>query len=510
MKKLTAFLFIVVALVITFFYVRENFDFQKKEDTQVSPVFMIEEEDDVTEEKESEVQTIDNSTMFAYIPLRYDETLLQTYPVSITANYATDEIEDQVCAVRKAGSQLITLVLALYNKEYSSYYRAMEIPTKVSRVNTLSVSAEDIVGNHQKALSYSGFSDDHKTVMQIFQSDYEDNNTDNISFLMIGDFVTDGTITIAEAERSEDYSRRQTAGTACTIVETRPATGSANALDQIQIEYRYNQRTRSYEQASESRIPGKTVNAQEIKKILDGTTATFSSFLNGLWCKTENDSNGLSRFMFFNPIQKEVICLFDDTQEIFSWDSDWLRSNGMSISTANASVSAVTRRFDITLVGLDEIRIRSTDTVGMTISEESLWDGNYKKMTNANGILLQPEVKKVMDTTELAELLEPTDHIWITQDNYLIRFTKQHWTAEKNGVTSSGIFALSIVLSQPVIEFRSNVSNPRFDGCYLVSTENTTDDYDVLTLQPVIQTAEKLVATGDYIRLDREKEKAGQ
>ena len=44
------------------------------------------------------------------------------------------------------------------------------------------------------------------------------------------------------------------------------------------------------------------------------------------------------------------------------------------------------RRFDISLVGVDEIKITLRDDIKLLIKESNLWDGNYKKFQSQSTI----------------------------------------------------------------------------------------------------------------------------
>ena len=127
-------------------------------------------------------------------------------------------------------------------------------------------------------------------------------------------------------------------------------------------------------------MTGSRIAARELARIQDGTVETFADFLDGLWYKTSSAQSGI-RYLFFDHAQKEVIFLYDDTEEVYAWEDSNLRRSGIYITTTNKSITNMQRRCDISLAGIDEVRIHIIDDVRMIIKENNLWDGSYRKMT---------------------------------------------------------------------------------------------------------------------------------
>ena len=54
----------------------------------------------------------------------------------LTVDFDGDTFDDQVVAVRKAGSPYLFLIVGLYNPDTNSYGRSAEIATEISKVRT--------------------------------------------------------------------------------------------------------------------------------------------------------------------------------------------------------------------------------------------------------------------------------------------------------------------------------------------------------------------------------------
>ena len=102
-------------------------------------------------ENESETTAIsgENVMMTSFIPLLSTETLIS----ALTLDFDGDNLDDQIVAVHKAGSENLYLIAGLYNSESNSYERVAEISTDISRERTFSFNSVDMIGNTGTRLS---------------------------------------------------------------------------------------------------------------------------------------------------------------------------------------------------------------------------------------------------------------------------------------------------------------------------------------------------------------------
>ena len=114
MKKLVIFLFAVITLLLIGFYVYQQFSVEEVVETQHSkviiPVSNAEAQSVTTEESYDSV----SETIISYIPLQSDETLLHAYSVSLAKAQTGDQVDDQVCVVKKSGNDKLILLVGLY------------------------------------------------------------------------------------------------------------------------------------------------------------------------------------------------------------------------------------------------------------------------------------------------------------------------------------------------------------------------------------------------------------
>ena len=498
MKKLTIVIFLIVAGVLAYFYFNKPAEKteEKTENITYSKVvvptnYSLTSEDDETSSVQQE-----ESAFISHIQLLPGETLLQTYEAVLSNHSKQDQMDDQISAVKKTGKENVFLLIGIYDAATNSYIRSAEIETEITKFSTFSLSFIDLIGNHTNSIIYTGFSDNNRTILKAYQPK---ERAESFFLTCIVDLSTEGTFSIQTPQRSDSYQMGRSTGESFQIIEYSPDQNS-NSLDQIQSTYNWNPNLETYEKISSRKIPGNQINSQELAKILDGTTSTFSKFLSGVWYKTTKDEDG-QRYIYFNPEEKEIVCFMDETQEVYSWNSDWMRRYGLSMTTKNKSTAAVSRQIDTTLVATNEIKVVVTDELRMNIAEGSLWSGNFKKQTQ-----MIEEHQEESINTPIGEYLADSEKPWVIQDEYFITFKGSEWISESTEGKTSGIFVTSSVFGTELIQFRSPYENPILNGIFITKKDTTSrQDRDILVLQGTEITTSGLVPTGDQIFLERKR-----
>lgn len=446
MKRLVTVVFVIFAVVLTFLFIKGE-----PEETQdnvitraktITPISGIEEQENTSANK----VYAEDSSLISLIPLRSDETLLNTLGI----DFDSDGYDDQINAIKKTNNPYIFLLIGLYNPFRGQYDRTTEIKTEIIQTQTFSFTCMDIIGNHTNTLIYSGFSETGESIMKIFLPQKSGNN---FSIDMIGDFRSDGSIFVQQLDRYDSYEAQQATGVSFPVwVYSSDAFTGGNTLDQLQTMYVWNQTQRRFVKSTENRVVENKVASKELSRIQDGTVETFTGHLNGLWYKTSTTSEKI-RYIFFNPENKEIIFQTDDSQEVYTWVSSTLRRNGIYLSAVNSSINNLTRLIDISLTGIDEIKIRNQDDVRMPIKESNLWDGQYKKQTSKNVFTNNAEKK-----LDIQNLLEKQGK-WLANGTVQIEFTDGKYNL--NGKT--GRIATSQYGQTNILQLKGTTEEPFFD-----------------------------------------------
>ena len=246
-------------------------------------------------------------------------------------------------------------------------------------------------------------------------------------------------------------------------------------FEQIQTTYEWNKRTSVYEPTSTTRLSSKKIAAKELARILDGTASTFRNFLDGMWYRTSNTEE--PRYLFFDPKSEEIIFFDQAIQEVYDWLNNTLRRNGIHITASNKSISNLVRYFDITLVSVDEIRVRVRDDVRMVIGTDTLWDGVYKKTSqNINSVKT-----KLSEKPSIINLIEEGSGKWKFQDS-TVAFAEKSFTLTKNTTKFTGVYTTTTLFNTDLIQFRADDENCHLNGFFMYKINEDRIDFIPVTV----------------------------
>ncbi len=477
-RNITILLFFLAAAILLFLFLGKEI-FIKNDSSTVRARTVI----PITNKEEQSLAVLQNSSpddpsLTSLISLQVDEILIN----AISFDFNSDGYEDQVIAVKKANNPYIVIVTGLYNLNRMTYERFFQYQTKISQSKTFSLSTMDLTGSQKSNLIYTGFTDQNESVLEAFtlvpiSPGYE--------LRQIVSLYSEGTILIQQPQAKGSLFYEQAESLTYPImVYSTEITTDKDTFDQLQTIYEWSDVSQSYIKGSETRVPGKKIEATELAKIQDGTIESFAGFLNGLWALS-NQKNLTTQYLFFNYPAKEIIFSQENTQEVYSWINSTLRRNGIYLSTVNTSISNLTRYFDISLVSLDEVKIKINDDVGMVINSDTLWDGTYKKVFEKNMQTTGTESKG----KELLEELEKTE-FWTVMETDTITFSKGNYSFASGSAVETGMYSQKVVNSQVLVQMRSDSETSLFGGFYSIEKKDA-----VLYLQPVKMTADGVISS---------------
>lgn len=472
MKKLIPVAFVLVAALLAFFAFSKNLFVEDKEISRAKIVVPVVDEN--SDEAKNQNDFEDDLAKSSFIQLANGETLIGTEEFDVDG----DTFEDQVNIVKTASSPFITLIVALYNPETTNYERSYYITTNISQVKTFVCTGIDVIGKHQKSLVYQGVTDDGKISMVILHGRRTGKTSNDFEMDVLGSFESDGTIFIQQTPRNESYELSHADGEPFPVwvyssenfdSDEKSSSARNSTLDQIQTMYVWSEKENKFVESRSVRIAGSRIAANQLAKIQDGTVETFAKFLDGLWYKTENEGNEI-RYIYFDYENSEIIFEQGGSEEVYSWMNSNLRRNGIYFSAVNKTIESLQRRFDISLVNVDEIRIKLQDDVRMLISESTLWDGNYKKLeakADSKSSQNENDEQKV-----LKKLNEQSN--WIANDGTILKFSNNSYTATEEKSFDEGRFTTLDIAGKTLLQFRSSNENPFFQGSYLPEFLKTT------------------------------------
>ena len=458
-SSLAAILAVVITLRLTVF---------RKNSTVRSKVIVPVSEDAKKKLAEETNLSGDSVMMTSLIPLLSTETLMST----LVLDFDGDNLDDQIVAVYKAGSDKLYLIVGLYNSTTNSYERAGEIATDISKTRTFSFNAIDMIGNHRNALVYQGVNSKGDSIMKIYLCH---KRREVVELDKIGDFQSDGTIFIVQTERSEAYELSQTRGQAFSVWvyssdKSEEQDSSTAVVSQIQTEYTWDEESGKYVQKRQLKVTGSRLAARELARIQNGNVDTFAEYLNGFWYKT-SANGGESYYIYFNYADREIIFLSGDTEGVYSWEPSSLRRSGIYLTVVNSIISSMKRRLDIMLTGVNEVYVHVHEDVGLLIKETNHWDGTYKKMSFQNSFA---EEKTQYPHTEYAAAFSKNPE-WEDDSGKNYTFSDGNYTLVSSESEEKGLYVLDTVGQFSVIQFRSKQENSSVSNCYAIQFKTTEE-----------------------------------
>lgn len=498
MKRFYIIFFSCIGIILCVLFFGRNIFFPQKSNVTTSRIVIpaVENTKDTSKTQDKPTGTQTNVNLTAFVPMASDETLIATHSADLNG----DSFEDQVIAVKKSSSPYINLIVGLYNPEITVYFRNVEISTEIVQVKTFSCYTLDITGERINTLIYTGFTENNESVLQAFNG--AQNEEQGFYLEKIADLKSSGTIFIESVTRTDAYAMSLVNGDCYPIWVYGTDEEDKDNFVQIQTRYKWNPQERLYLKDYETRVTGKKLVAKELQRIQDGTVETFMEFLEGLWYRTSSKTNE-TRYLFFDREQNEIIFLFDQTQEIYTITNSTLRRNGIYMSTANKSISNLTRRLDISLMSTDTIRIKLKDDLRMVIGEETVWDGNYKKMTSTTS---QEKVGDKKEISYFSDFLKTEKNPWSFQDGITIEFKETTFDIQKDGIVESGVYSTVPIGDSQILQCRSN-SKSLPSGFYDVKSLNDgkKTGKKIIELLPVSLNTEGFFPSGKpSIRLETE------
>lgn len=490
-QKFSILLFIIIALTLAFFYFfNDIFQTHKNEPIRSQLIIPKTTEDAGNQEIIRSIPITEEQNLSTLVQLDTGETLLSV----ASSDIDNDSYEDQIIAVKKYNNPFIFIVVGLYNSLKMEYDRVIEYQTPISQTRTFSLSVLDLTASGQNAILYTGFTDKNNSFLQAFHLQ----KTNGLSlFVELVSLESDGSIFLQqENEGASELSYGEPKTPFSILVHSTELIEENDSFNQVQTYYHWDEGTKHFEEFYTEKTPGNRLEAKELEKIQDGTVESFTSYLNGLWLFSDTSEND-ELFIFFDWKNQEIIFSSGEIQEIFSWEHSTLRRNGIYITTVNSLIPNLNRKLDITLVSLDEIRIRISSDLGMVINTDTSWDGNYKKTQVQTASITKQE----LITQNALHSLE-SEGEWIFMTTSVLQVSKGNYAFISGANKEEGVYSEKTIQNETFLQFRPFSKNAFFDGFY-TATENEQG----IALQPIKLSVDgRISQNGALIQLTQKDE----
>ncbi len=312
------------------------------------------------------------------IPLEPNETLLELY----SFNLDFDDEEEQILVVRESDdpSGRVKVILADYSPFTKRWTRAWKGTTLVTKVKTVQVSVNDLIGDHNLNIICTGMNDANEQTMTVYWKAEGLDGRHGDAFIPI--FEQAGAAVLIEStDRPDSYKLGQSNAESWPISVWKADTGSGNYLDQIREQWVWDFTEKAYVSRSTERIPGASIARKMAEAILDGNPETFKGFLDGTWYKESIDPlSPAALFITFQSRDETLLFSGDGLTEVYGWENSNPTRYGLYVASRNQAVRNLRRLMDIELAEADAINVRVFQDYRIKADISGRWDGRYRRL----------------------------------------------------------------------------------------------------------------------------------
>ncbi len=400
------------------------------------------------------------------VPLDEDEKLIQV----LNTNLDLDANDEQILVVRQKNDPQGPLTVAVidYDPVRAGYSRTWESLTNATNLRLLEITLKDVVGDHNLEIVCRGMNNQGELTLDLFRKTPSPTGL-GLYFTEILRIVSDGSIEIAEIERSEGYRLGQKNGPSFVIYSFGQDRESDNLLDRIKRTYHWQYQQGRYVLTNVEKMPGAVVEEKQLKELFsDLSVEAFERFLAGPWYLA--DAEGRQEILLFLPDQRRISLYNGQVQEVYVWQGSYRSmSNRMLAFGTNESIESISKNF-----GIDVVSLKSID---VSIWGTEQWDrtsGRYIKLTEE---LQQDLLEKEHARIEVSSLV--LEGLYKSGQGIEIIFDPPHFTWIEDSSGFSGGFTI-IHLDQDVLYLQGIDENglPTRSATYIMDyAENREGEY---------------------------------
>lgn len=429
------------------------------------------------EEVKETSEDFDSENEQSVLTLLSDKSLIS----ELQTDMNSDSKEDKVAAIKKLSDQFIYIVIFFYDAETKTFRRITEIKTGVTQAKSLIYDSLTVSEYAFPVIVYSGMNSDNMQVFSIIAPDTI--VEDDIQTKSLITVQADGQITLKNSEAIPSH----TIGN-YTVYAYHSDPAAPNTLNQIEKVYTWSEKKYLFEQTGETRIPGKKIESQFLKKLQTGTVDMFKEFLTGLWYQPAAKANQ-NRSLFFNTDEDEIVFSVNSIQELFPVVSVSPRRFGVFFLTKNSAITSIRRRIDIEFTGIDEIEVHVVDDISrLKIGVSSNWNGTYRKMSTSAW-----NTQTLDSIGEIKKILQGNAKIWKSLEGPTLSFSDTAYRYTQEETEETGWYTLFSIKDKTILQCKNEKQNNTF---FTVTLDSEDTKNQKLILMEVTVTLNGIVLTG--------------
>ncbi len=323
----------------------------------------------------------------------------------INQNLDLDQTDEQIIfgKMRNNPDGEIILKLIDFDEISNEYVLSWEAVTNATNVRNFIISFIDIIGDHKLEILCSGIDKQGLRSLDIYRQTFSPSGV-GLYYTSICSITADGSIDIHEYERSQAYKQGQRNGRSFPIITFSQDRDTENIMDLVREEYYWKYQENRYVKGKVEYIPGKIIEAAQLRELFTKDTKAFEDFLAGPWITSGPEDDNQQTTIFFNPDEGQIVFFSQDIQELYEWESSHRTRipNSIYISVTNKMVPFIKKYVSIYVESMDVIKIEINDR-DFTKSN-FMWDGTFTRlhgpaqagvvtdaMYSHTGVVLSPE-----------------------------------------------------------------------------------------------------------------------
>lgn len=286
------------------------------------------------------------------------DTILQI----IDANLDADPDDEQVIAVKRTGevSAPVRILVADADPARGAYYyQSWEGATNATDTRVLSVTLEDLVGDHKLDIVASGMNDAGQLTLDVFHP-IPALRGGGLRYKPVCQIVADD-IKLEDSQRPDSYANSDKNGDSFPIAAYLRDTESHNVTDMVRITYAWSAAEARYTPGSPEKVPG-TQLAQGLLQKLYGSpdVGAFERFLSGSWVQIVHDDQGRKPDQYgpiidFDPRARTVSLSSGSSTEVYAWRDTVRTIYRVLVVAQNEAVPQITRTISVTVQSASSI-----------------------------------------------------------------------------------------------------------------------------------------------------------
>jgi len=291
----------------------------------------------------------------------------------LEANLDQDAAEEQIILLQNRTNLSLpaTIEIADFDQARKTYYLAWEGTILASASQPITLSLDDLIGDHQVEIILQGINEAGHPTLDVFRAVPSAGGL-AFSYRTIFSKESKGSIQFEHPLRPESYTTGQNSDLSDPIVFDEPDPKSTDPQDILRTTYNWLFQKGEYVITGQERYKRGPTGDSALEKVLSGDNSGLEAFLQGPWAKATTESGQLL-LLNFDPTGRTLTFATADTQESYRWDVSSRSSRGsLYIVGTNELINLIKLQMSVALT--------TSSTIDVNAPDDPNWSGKYQRL----------------------------------------------------------------------------------------------------------------------------------